>query len=451
MTAPNEPLSGRVVFRLSPPSISPLAKAMLLAHMCNDPSMRDVPADDYFYRALIMADVPEIEAIVKQNPALPKLYAATDAIAAAYQMEIAAPRRVALTLECGGSVRGYTVFNPGSTLSSTSTIAIDLEGLDIRTARLFFNGRFSVHADMEISLSNLQVSMAEYNLNTFAEAVSKELYDRVTESRSTKKGFLFWGSTRKTVESWMNSSIDQSATGASHMSSRIFLRDVTSPRLLDAATSFIFKPFEEATGERLATMAEDHRAAAIKADATHQTELAEAHRRYAAYLDTLRNHTDSGDASEKALEALEKIFKLSGGSGDGGDDVTGGAVAGGAASGNPYVAAAMFLARGIVYKDDQNSDKLHVIATRKAVWSETDSKLFSGVVASQTASGYSVTQASFPEVIELNNAAAVRSLDGGFTQEFLRQFRREMAEKALRVTPRALPNPALGPDPAKQR
>ena len=396
---PEPRFHGRAVFRLTTPSFSPLTKAVVLAHLRNDKTLRNVPVDDYFYRTLALMDVPQVEAVIKGSPGLEALFTATEPLAAGYQMETAIPQRVSVTIKCLNGIIGTSSFTPTAMLSSISTVAVDCPSMDRKTAKLFYQGRITTTADMEVSLSNVQIAAAEYDLNTFAEAISKEVVSRVTEARSTKKGFLWWGSTRKSVETWMTGSIEQSATGTSAMRSTIFMRDVSSPRLLDAAMGFIFKPFETATNDRLAIMAADHREAAKRADAENRKDLAAAHQRYADYLDTLRKGGDSSEHASKAMEALEKIFA---GKGDapagGGENPGGGATTAAAASGNPYVAAAMFIAQGIVYKDDKNSDKLHVAQTRHAVWSETDNKQFSGLVASQTVAGYTVTQGSFPEI-----------------------------------------------------
>jgi hypothetical protein len=437
-TSPREPrFHGRVVFRLSAPSFSPLTKAVVLAHLRNDPSLRGVPVDDYFYRTVALMDVPQVEALINKSAGLGALLKAAEPLANGYQMEAAVPQRVSVTIGCLNTTIGATLFTPTAMLASTSTVAVDCPALDLKTAKLFYEGRISTTANMEVSLSNVQIAAAEYDLNTFAQAVSKELYDRVTEARSSKKGFLWWGSTSKSVETWMTGSIDQSAVGTSSMRSSIFMRDVSSPRLIDAAMGFIFKPFEVATTDRLAILANDHREAAKQADIENRKDLAEAHRRYADYLDSLRKGNESGDQASKAMEALQKIFAGGGAKGSSSDGAGNTAATAGVASGNPYVAAAMFIAQGIIYKDDRNSDAMHVAQTRKGVWSEADNKQFSGLIATQTVAGYAVSQASFPEIGDLRAKikTAREKRDAGhksFTPAELRKLRQDSADEVLK-------------------
>lgn len=425
----------RAVFRLSAPSFSPLTKAVVLAHLRNDPSLRNVPVDDYFYRTVALMDVPEIEALITKSTGLTALFKATEQLASAYQMEAAVPQRVSLTVSCLNSTIGSAVFTPTAMLSSTSTVAIDCPSLDLKTAKHFYEGRISVTANMEVTLSNVQIAAAEYDLNTFAEAISKELYDRVTEAKSSKRGFLFWGSTSRSVDTWMKGSIEQSAVGSSAMRSSIFMRDVSSPRLIDAAMSFIFKPFEVATTDRLAIMASDHREAAKQADLENRKDLAEAHRRYADYLDSLRKGGDNSDQASKAMEALQKIFAGGGkqAPSDGGGTTAGTA---GVASGNPYVAAAMFIAQGIIYKDDKNSDTMHVAQTRKGVWSEAENKQFSGLIATQTVAGYTLSQGWFPEIADLRSKVTQARTAKTISEEpaspvQLRKLRKESADEVI--------------------
>ena len=437
---PEPRFHGRAVFRLTAPSFSPLTKAVVLAHLRNDRTLRNVPVDDYFYRTLALMDVPQIEAVIKGSPGLEALFTATESLAAGYQMETAITQRVSVTIRCLDGFIGTSSFTPTAMLSSISTVAVDCPSMDRKTAKLFYEGRINTTADMEVSLSNVQIAAAEYDLNTFAEAISKELNNRVTEARSSKKGFLWWGSTRKSVETWMTGSIEQSAVGTSSMRSTIFMRDVSSPRLLDAAMAFIFKPFESATNDRLAIMAADHREAAKKAEEANRKDLAVAHQRYAEYLDTLRKVGENGSSEQasKAMEALEKIFagKADTGAG-GGQTAGGGATTAAAASGNPYVAAAMFIAQGIVYKDDKNSDKMHVVQTRRGVWEETDNKQFSGLIASQAVAGYTVTQGSFPEIgdfrAKINKDESEKSRQPKkFSPRELRNLRKQTAEEVLK-------------------
>jgi hypothetical protein len=391
--------NGRLVFRATPAALTPLAKALILAHMMNDSSLRQLPANDLFYRNAALAQPPLVEQLSMQSPEIQKLFENTEKYANVYRMEIATAKRVVAKVYCNGMQVGEVKFSPGSILSSTSTIAVDCPSLTKATAIHFYEGRISITTDMEIDLTNVQIAVAEYNLNTFAEAVSNELYDRVTEAKNKKTGFLFWGSTERTVETWMNSSIARTAQQSTSEQKNLFLRDVSNPRLVDAAMNYIFKPIDLASADRLSKMAEDHRLAAIEAEKGNRKELAEAHRRYADYVLSLRQGSENSDLATKAMEALEKIFSGKSDQSGGAQPGAGPAVA--VSSGNPYVAAAMFLAQGIVFKDDRSSDRLHVAQTNRAEWKESHNKYFSGLVATQTAAGFTVTQGYFPEIMQL--------------------------------------------------
>ncbi|MFZ3374844.1 MAG: hypothetical protein WA183_04770, partial [Chthoniobacterales bacterium] len=174
-------------------------------------------------------------------------------------------------------------------------------------------------------------------------------------------------------------------------------RDLTDPAIRDAAMNFIF-PNRPATIDDVRKIINDHVTAAAEAEKNHETAAAEAHRKYAEYLTSLMTSKGNDNLADQALAALSQLAgsTSTGGGQDTGDAAAAGAAAG-ASTGNPYVAIATFLIKGIAWKDSSNADTFQMSTLRTANWSETQTREFNAIIANQVTASYTVTQSEFPQ------------------------------------------------------
>lgn len=412
---PRKSVNGRIVVQVESKNPDYFDKCLLLGNIFNLKQMQKFYSDEYKF----MSKHQTKEEIFIQhgrnifddieNSIIPISGNKIKDIISSYTFENVTPSGLISYIRINGNIVGSTNFNQDNTLSPSSTFSIDLNGLDQTQAIEFLKGNFTIHTDFGIVLNYTQIANAEHNLNNYVKIISKEVFNQKTIAKSKKSGFLFWTSIRKSVNTYAKSIQNTNASSTRNSSSRIYMKDVKSQQLMSAVESYVFRPFQQinSNGDKMSSMIEDHQKGAIQAEQENKKELRDAHNKYVEYLKSVQSGNEDEKKGNEALDLLTKAMskqkkeheknppKNPNGNGESNDAISSAGSAY-AASGNPYVAAAVFLAKGIIYKKQNQTGTYHYTGLRNIVWNDRQNSIFSGLITQQVEGNHSISQAQFP-------------------------------------------------------
>ncbi|MFO0180507.1 MAG: hypothetical protein ACK517_01860, partial [bacterium] len=395
--------SCRLSFRLGAAQFGNFTKSLLVGNVHNTPSMSDLPLDLYTSRLLALVEGRDAVSESLKNRVIddvkPKLER--------YSVETAGPQGVSASLFCGGKEIGTYSANATDYMANGSIIAIDCRDVDLRTAKLFYNGNFTLSCRMLIQASRVQSLVADVDLNRFYEAFSKELKTRETKATSSATGILFWRKVSRSVSTLVEESSNAFVESASRMNMNLVMRDVLDEGLINRATNFIFRDGGEVNEQQLRNLQARHLAAASESAASNP-QLSEAHMKYAQMIEGML--TKSEDLDKRSEAALVSLGTLAGGA-------------------NPYVAIASFLANGIILSNNDAGDRLRIYSARSIRWSESESRRFSASLAQQASLAYVIVQSDFPE-LKLRSKLSGREglLESSSWEDLLRSELRKATE-----------------------
>lgn len=310
-----------------------------------------------------------------------------------YSFEQVTPRQIAGSLSIAGDVKSNLGFKNAS-LGSQSSLEFVGTGISSKEAKLLLRGDFNVTLNMILRLNKTQLATANFDLNNYVSAFSEEFYKSITRQKSKKRGFLFFKSKSSSLSKFVTQSSNSGITSTSSINNSVFLRDVDSDFVLRSIEGYVYKPFEENIARSSALMNEvirNHEEARVAAVARGDTNLARAHEKYIQYLESIQNRRDNPNLENNALESL--LAALNNGEGNG--EAAAGTIA---AKSNPYIAAAIFLSKGLVFENETNNGTFSYTSLRRHVFTQQENKSFNAQLSTQVNNSHVITKSYFPEI-----------------------------------------------------
>ncbi|WP_420399639.1 hypothetical protein [Flagellimonas sp.] len=310
-----------------------------------------------------------------------------------YSFEQVSPRQISGSLSIGGDLKSSLGYNNAS-LGSQSSIEFVGSGLSSKEAKLLLRGDFNLTLNMILRLNKTQLATTNFDLNNYVSAFSEEFYKSITKQRRRKRGFLFFKSKSSSLSKFITQTSNSGITSTSSINNSIFLRDVESDLILRSLEGYVYKPFIENVSRSSALMDEvirNHEQARVAAVARGDNNLANAHEKYIQYLESLKNRRDNQNLENNALESLLSALN----NGEGSGEAAAGTVA---AKSNPYLAAAIFLSKGLVFENESNSGTFSYTSLRRHVFTQQENKSFNAQLSTQVNNSHVIAKSYFPEI-----------------------------------------------------
>lgn len=312
-----------------------------------------------------------------------------------YSFEQVSPGQLSGSISIAGTEKSIFQF-ANSSLGSTSSVELVGKDLTVSEAKLLLQGDFNITINMVLRLNKTQLATANFDLNNYVSLFSEEFYKSVTQQRRRKRGFLFFKSSRNSLNKFITQSSDSRISSNSRTNNSVFLKDVDNDMILRTIEGYIYTPFVESVQPDSQLMNEvisNHVKAADEARLRGDKNLERAHLSYIEYLKSIKANQENPSLENNALESLLTALNQKEGT-----EVAAAGTA--AAQSNPYIAAAIFLSKGLVFENETNQGTFSYSSLRQHTFTQSENKRFNAQLSTQVDNIHTITKSYFP-VLEL--------------------------------------------------